>query len=93
MSFTLCIFAVSFATSQYIYLSHLFLFNNLCICVQHHYMTYKLKIAVLWNFVLGQHILQDSNLHSCPYENFKSHSPHIGEWDDEFSEKEEEEES
>lgn len=30
--------------------------------------------------------------HSCPYENFKSHSPHIGEWDDGFSEKEEEEE-
>jgi len=43
--------------------------------------------------MLGQHhILQDSRLHSCPYENLKSHSPHIGEWDDGFSEKEEEEE-
>ena len=56
-------------------------------------MTYRLNIAVLWNVMLGQHhIPQESSLCSCSYENFRSHSPHIGEWDDGFSEKEEEEE-
>jgi hypothetical protein len=56
-------------------------------------MTYRLNIVVLWNVMLGQHhILEDSSLHICPYENFKSLSPHIAEWVDGFSEKEEEEE-
>jgi hypothetical protein len=34
----------------------------------------------------------ESGLHSYTHENFKSHSQQIGEWDDGFSEKEEEEE-